>query len=203
MHKKLIVLSAIMFIGTAPANADTVNINFQSYPFLTPISSLDGVTFSTFGGPGPAGTPAISSADWGNNGLSNSLSGDYPTDQILQFTFDGLASNITFNFDNYGSSSSGRGDSFVQAFDSGGNLLETDFIANLQSQSFTLSASGISYIQFNNNTGGTDSWLFDIGSLHATVSAVPEPSTWAMMLLGFCGLGFLAYRRRNCRMLAA
>lgn len=29
------------------------------------------------------------------------------------------------------------------------------------------------------------------------VSAVPEPSTWAMMILGFCGLGFLTYRRRN------
>ena len=28
-------------------------------------------------------------------------------------------------------------------------------------------------------------------------SAVPEPSTWAMMLLGFCGLGFFAYRRKD------
>jgi hypothetical protein len=28
------------------------------------------------------------------------------------------------------------------------------------------------------------------------VAAVPEPSTWAMMLLGFAGLGFLAYRKR-------
>jgi hypothetical protein len=27
--------------------------------------------------------------------------------------------------------------------------------------------------------------------------AVPEPSTWAMMILGFLGLGFLAYRRKN------
>jgi hypothetical protein len=27
-------------------------------------------------------------------------------------------------------------------------------------------------------------------------SAVPEPSTWAMMILGFCSLGFMAYRRR-------
>jgi hypothetical protein len=26
-------------------------------------------------------------------------------------------------------------------------------------------------------------------------SVVPEPSTWAMMLLGFAGLGFVAYRR--------
>jgi hypothetical protein len=29
------------------------------------------------------------------------------------------------------------------------------------------------------------------------VSAVPEPSTWAMMILGFAGVGFMAYRRRN------
>jgi hypothetical protein len=27
-------------------------------------------------------------------------------------------------------------------------------------------------------------------------SAVPEPSTWAMMLLGFAGVGFMAYRRK-------
>jgi len=29
------------------------------------------------------------------------------------------------------------------------------------------------------------------------VAPVPEPSTWAMMLLGFAGVGFVAYRRRN------
>jgi hypothetical protein len=28
------------------------------------------------------------------------------------------------------------------------------------------------------------------------VNAVPEPSTWAMMLLGFAGIGFMAYRRK-------
>jgi hypothetical protein len=27
--------------------------------------------------------------------------------------------------------------------------------------------------------------------------AVPEPSTWAMMILGFCGLGFMAFRRKS------
>ena len=30
----------------------------------------------------------------------------------------------------------------------------------------------------------------------AFASDVPEPSTWAMMMLGFFGLGFVAYRRR-------
>jgi hypothetical protein len=28
-------------------------------------------------------------------------------------------------------------------------------------------------------------------------AAVPEPSTWTMMILGFAGVGFIAYRRRN------
>ncbi|MBR0835797.1 PEP-CTERM sorting domain-containing protein [Bradyrhizobium manausense] len=32
--------------------------------------------------------------------------------------------------------------------------------------------------------------------IQVNVGAVPEPSTWAMMILGFCGLGFMGYRRR-------
>jgi hypothetical protein len=28
-------------------------------------------------------------------------------------------------------------------------------------------------------------------------NAVPEPSTWAMMILGFFGVGFMAYRRKS------
>lgn len=29
------------------------------------------------------------------------------------------------------------------------------------------------------------------------VTAIPEPSTWAMMILGFAGVAFMAYRRRK------
>ncbi|MBC9876449.1 PEP-CTERM sorting domain-containing protein [Bradyrhizobium sp. INPA01-394B] len=35
------------------------------------------------------------------------------------------------------------------------------------------------------------------GVSFAPVAAVPEPSTWAMLIIGFCGLGFLAHRRKN------
>jgi len=35
------------------------------------------------------------------------------------------------------------------------------------------------------------------GSFTITVSAVPEPATWAMMTLGFAGIGFMTYRRRR------
>jgi hypothetical protein len=36
-----------------------------------------------------------------------------------------------------------------------------------------------------------------IGGVGPITSAVPEPSTWAMMILGFFGVGFMAYRRRS------
>ena len=38
-------------------------------------------------------------------------------------------------------------------------------------------------------TGANQNFTLEIG--------VPEPSTWAMMLLGFAGLGFAGYRRRT------
>jgi hypothetical protein len=44
--------------------------------------------------------------------------------------------------------------------------------------------------------GGGDG-NFQLVSLAAVTSAVPEPSTWAMMLLGFAGIGFMAYRRKS------
>jgi hypothetical protein len=34
-------------------------------------------------------------------------------------------------------------------------------------------------------------------ALLGTISAVPEPSTWAMIILGFAGIGFLSYRRKG------
>lgn len=43
------------------------------------------------------------------------------------------------------------------------------------------------------NCGFADGGIFPIGK----ISAVPEPLTWAMLLLGFAGIGFTAYRRRN------
>jgi PEP-CTERM motif len=34
-----------------------------------------------------------------------------------------------------------------------------------------------------------------LSNVETSSSAVPEPSTWAMMLLGFVGLGFTGYQR--------
>src|SRR5258705_2676638 len=50
-------------------------------------------------------------------------------------------------------------------------------------------------------------WTLGAGDIEithgASPNAVPEPSTWAMMILGFSGIGFIAYRRKWKPALAA
>jgi len=60
-------------------------------------------------------------------------------------------------------------------------------------------------INFNPYASGIytiDLKLFDsqdhqLGNVWIQVNAVPEPSTWAMLILGFAGIGFMAYRRKS------
>ena len=49
-----------------------------------------------------------------------------------------------------------------------------------------------------NPEGGT-STLKIVADFKDVIAAppVPEPSTWAMMILGFAGVGFMAYRRKR------
>ena len=68
-------------------------------------------------------------------------------------------------------------DTFYQAF------------ATVVGKSYTYS------FDYANNTANLG--LATISLLTATASSVPEASTWAMLLLGFAGLGFAAYRVRR------
>lgn len=67
--------------------------------------------------------------------------------------------------------------------------------------SYNLYADGDNYLlsTINPNSAGdinNPNWNpGDLGTL--SVTAVPEPSTWAMMILGFLAIGFTAYRRRD------
>jgi hypothetical protein len=64
------------------------------------------------------------------------------------------------------------------------------------SETFTADITGDTYLSFAQDpvnqccNGGI---LLD----SVSVSAIPEPSTWAMMILGFLGVGFMAYRRKS------
>lgn len=54
-----------------------------------------------------------------------------------------------------------------------------------------------SYVTLTSNTPFTSVRLLSSSNSFeiTNISAVPEPSTWAMMILGFLGLGFLGYRK--------
>lgn len=62
-----------------------------------------------------------------------------------------------------------------------------------------------SYDPFSNDTyrfnftltGGALSAPLAVEAFVQIGSGVPEPSTWAMMILGFAGVGFMAYRRKS------
>jgi hypothetical protein len=86
----------------------------------------------------------------------------------------------------------------LSAYDYLGNLLGTvSDTDHYSGATLAVNFAGIHSVRFSGsatNTVGFDNFTF--GELTA-VNAVPEPSTWAMMILGFAGLGFMAYRRKR------
>lgn len=67
------------------------------------------------------------------------------------------------------------------------------------SQTFATTPGATYEYGFEFTTPGGPSGL--LVTTTGSAGAVPEPSTWAMLLLGFAGLGYVGYRRRGvlCR----
>jgi len=72
---------------------------------------------------------------------------------------------------------------------------------------FTVDLS-VSASVFNTTTGSIEAlidptitvpsaYMIEFSPGIGIAGAVPEPSTWAMMILGFCGVGFMVYRRKS------
>jgi PEP-CTERM motif len=83
-------------------------------------------------------------------------------------------------------------DPFVIGAPLGHGLFPTDDIAFVADLSVSGSCGNFSCVA---GTGLVGSSL--------VVTAVPEPTTWAMLILGFSGIGFMAYRRKSKPVLLA
>jgi hypothetical protein len=173
---------------------NSVNFNLASYPSTT---DLGAVQLS------PAGTTSMTFAvDIPNvqtiYTLLNSADG----------VFGGVAGTITFN----GSSGTDafnltEGTNIRDHYCCGGfNVVATNLYGTanfgtdrLDAQSFDISNLGtLTSIVFAESNGGADGGPFLTAiTADTAVGAVPEPSTWAMMILGFAGVGFMAYRRKQ------
>ena len=83
-------------------------------------------------------------------------------------------------------------------FTVGGLLVSTGSGAGQRFYDISLDSPGASSVDFFSiNPDG--SYLFDNGTFAVRpvdlTAPVPEPSTWAMLILGFASIGFVAYRR--------
>ncbi len=92
----------------------------------------------------------------------------------LSFVFDtDLAANTLFNFDTGG----------VNEFE----VLGIDPSLGLDPNNATDFVTQLTFTGTGNFTG----------TMTPITTDVPEPSTWAMMLIGFAGIGFMTYRRKS------
>ena len=80
---------------------------------------------------------------------------------------------------------------------SGDTITDLVSIASLPSTGFAPDSYGFSFWPALISSGSIPEFAPDNATFTASVAAVPEASTWAMMILGFCGVGFMAYRRKQ------
>jgi hypothetical protein len=148
-----------------------------------------------------------------NNGVSTTLNPVYSTDpgpyDGVEDTYFGVINNSSKTISSFALSSTLD----IGGFD-GDGIDEANYL-NIPHNSMDPSGYGGPNAFFTNNlgtslvvnfitpiaaSGGTDVFsLEEAVSLNNIVVGIPEPSTWAMMLLGFAGLGFVAYRKSRTK----
>ena len=91
-----------------------------------------------------------------------------------------------------------RADITKLVFSSTGALTDIGASITISSPADTLtySTSGLSFTLDNPSGHQIEGGAFTVSD-PIVAGAVPELSTWAMMLLGFAGIGFMAYRRNS------
>jgi hypothetical protein len=180
-----------MAVATGSAHATTVTIPDPSPdPFIFFGSgdasvTYGGVTFSQSAtlsdgnffniGPGFSGSPAVLSSQEQSTGVANilvTLPAPVTFFSLHYGTFGGSDVNFTLS----------SGPVFTQA-STGSGYAVPDFFSKSESTPFTsvLLTSIDGVLNLNNVSFGS-------------VGATPLPSTWTMLIVGFAGVGFMAYR---------
>jgi hypothetical protein len=199
--------------GTA-LNINGIGFNLATFPATTDVGIVQ--TFTIFG----PGTPVASTYTFGVNlpgvqtvyTLINSSFGQ-DGDTIGSVKFTGTGGTFTFDL----TEGLNVRDHFQGGFEnSASNLFGTASFGagnpapdRLDAQEFNVAGIGtLTSIEFDQS--GTIDAKGNLAGLpflaaittDTAVAAIPEPSTWAMMILGFAGVGIMAYRRKNKSALA-
>ena len=197
-----ILVSLAAVAVSAPASAhfviDTSPIG-QDLNLSTAASVIAGTTFtgSVNGYTGSlidiVSTVNVSTA----NGLASINAINHSNNWITQLTFTPVTG--TFNEFSFRGALSSNDDQVI-------HVTVTDNLAQTFDFSITSNgdfpAIGLTALPTNETIksvviNGSFADIKQIGFGYEAVTAVPEPSTWAMMVLGFAGVGFMAYRRKS------
>src|SRR5229473_3523238 len=137
------------------------------------------LTGSSSAGAAPFGDPTPYLSVLGGGSVTVTVAGGL-TDHLLQFYVGSvdLYNGISFN--------------------TGGSFAGADFTANNNGCQNAPCSGLLTFagdFQSFTMTSGANS--FETDSFTTFTRGVPEPSTWAMMILGFMSVGFMAYRRKG------
>jgi uncharacterized protein (TIGR03118 family) len=182
-------VNSVLPAGLVPFNVQTINGNVY-------------VTYAPAGRPAQisatAGMGAVAVFDTNGNLINQLITGGHlaspwgialAPSSFGQFGGDLLVGNFSFAH------------SEINAFDP----ITGAWIGTIPIDTGTNTPGGLWALIFGNGgSGGDPNTLYftdgvngESNGLFGSITAVPEPSTWAMMILGFVGVAFLAYRRRN------
>jgi len=218
MNAKILGLVASLgfFAGlplTAPARADVVTVNFDALNAsggaitgapLTSYLAGFGITLTESSGTS-VGIADVSNvygggvigATTGNNVLMQS-----GTTSPASYTLSFATALLSFQFDTVSNITSNLLPAWsATAFDASNVTLSTVGNSSLSvggdAQTYLLNGPGIESVTFYGNAEGSAGFTNQPIDTLVLTTAVPEPSTWAMLLLGFAGIGFMAYRRKS------
>ena len=210
MRKFKIAIAAVVasFCVVSAANADVINVTVAG----PSIGTATGQNFNSQ--PLGAISSSFSIGDWtfnaGPNSKINILSDStgaqpYQTTGNYLSVLGGGSETVTFSARSSFSFFWGSIDDYNTITLSDGTSYTGTQIAAMfpggQSNGCQLLTNCNRYVTFT-DTNGANLTGFTITSATnsfeiTNISAVPEPSTWAMMILGFLGLGFLGYRKSS------
>jgi len=202
---KVFLLAAAIAVASTAAQADIVvtgGVNNQgtSNVLLNSATNVSMVTGTV--GPGNfvvdfTSTGGLLSA---NPSGQATVSGGTGNNPLGQLSFD-LANNATFTraVFNIDATINGSVDLLVSGININGGTFTQSLSVNANGQNFYTVDSILGQLMTSISlTGAGNTRFTDVAQvrLGGVAPAVPEPSTWAMMILGFAGVGFMAYRRR-------
>lgn len=196
MNKAFALAGGALAVAVAGA-ASATTLNFDTLPsgVVAPGTySAQGVTINPTGYNAEANigfVPGLNN-DICGQGPSCYNNGYYPTQQQITFDFSNAVEGVSFVFNNQGF----NGRTIYSAYGPGG-LISSGDISSVEGDLVSVSGSGITSLVIDNQ--GND-WIYNIESL--SFSGAPEPTAWALMLIGVGGLGVSLRARRKASLAA-